>query len=196
MNQKGLTPLLIVLLIAAAIGGYLLYSGKINLNNTSSTPVQTTQPSPATDASPAPTGAGETANWKTYSDLINPYTVKYPPDWAYASTTDSVKFFPPGADLVSGKSLEGVDFIHIVPLKMLEFNAKVTEDTKVNVAGQLVSKVTGIEIISDTGTLIHVGPIEYKGSNYLIVFTSGSHKANQKNIDVFDQMLSTFKFTQ
>lgn len=30
-NQKGLAPILIVLIIAVAIGGYLIYSGKINL---------------------------------------------------------------------------------------------------------------------------------------------------------------------
>lgn len=190
MNQKG-RIFLVVILIAAAIGGYFIYTNYSNNRTT-----LTTQPSPTPDASPVSNSTGETANWKIYSDLVNPYTVKYPSDWAYASTTDSVKFFPPGTDLVSGKSLEGVDFIHIIPLKILEFNAKVTEDTKVNIAGQLVSKVTGIEIISDTGTLIHVGPLEYKGRNYLIVFTSGSHKASQKNIDVFNQMLSTFKFTK
>lgn len=31
MRQQGLAPILIVLLIVAAIGGYLIYSGKINL---------------------------------------------------------------------------------------------------------------------------------------------------------------------
>lgn len=35
MSQKGLVPILIVLLIASGIGGYLIYSGKINLNKES-----------------------------------------------------------------------------------------------------------------------------------------------------------------
>ena len=65
MNQKG-QALLIVLLIAAAIGGYFFYSGKINLNKTSSTPVKITQPSPS----------DETANWKTYNGAN--FSFQYP----------------------------------------------------------------------------------------------------------------------
>lgn len=32
MNQKGFTPILVILLITVTVGGYLVYSGKINLN--------------------------------------------------------------------------------------------------------------------------------------------------------------------
>lgn len=42
MNQKGLVPLLIVIIIALAVGGYLAYSGKINLNRTQTIPSQNT----------------------------------------------------------------------------------------------------------------------------------------------------------
>ncbi|MDP3974264.1 MAG: hypothetical protein Q8P92_05535 [Candidatus Daviesbacteria bacterium] len=81
MKQKGLAPILIVLLIAAAIGGYLIYAGKINLNKP--TPQQTIQPSTTSDASPAPTGAVETANWKTYTNKEYRIQFKYPADLSF-----------------------------------------------------------------------------------------------------------------
>lgn len=38
MKEKGFTPILIILLIATVIGGYLVYSGKINSNKSQPTP--------------------------------------------------------------------------------------------------------------------------------------------------------------
>lgn len=47
-KQKGLAPIIIVLIISAAISGYLVYSGKINLNQTTT---QVSQPSPTPSTS-------------------------------------------------------------------------------------------------------------------------------------------------
>lgn len=63
MIQKGLAPILIVLLLALALGGYLVYQ-----RQTKSNPV----------ASPAPTTAGETANWKTYANQKYHFQINYP----------------------------------------------------------------------------------------------------------------------
>lgn len=46
------------------------------------------KPSPTSDASPAPTGAGETTNWKTYLNSVHKFSIKYPDNW-YGQTTDS-----------------------------------------------------------------------------------------------------------
>ncbi len=51
MTQKGLAPILIVVLIALALGGYFIYQKQISL-----TP--TIQPSPTSTTSPASTDAG------------------------------------------------------------------------------------------------------------------------------------------
>ena len=68
MNQKG-NVLLIVLIIAAAIGGYLIYSGKFLNKPEVIYPQQTTQPSPS----------DETANWKTYT--YPEFSFKLPRNW-------------------------------------------------------------------------------------------------------------------
>lgn len=82
LRQKGLAPILIIVLIAAAIGGYLIYSGKINLPQK-----QVTQTSKS-DVNPAVTGDEETvytesdrsANWKTYTNNKYNYSIFYPKD--------------------------------------------------------------------------------------------------------------------
>ncbi len=85
-NQKGLAPILIVLLIAAVIGGYLVYSGKINLNQK---PVaqQTPQPSSTSD---------ETANWKTFINRDAGYSISYPNTWQVdSSNANNLYIFSP-----------------------------------------------------------------------------------------------------
>lgn len=89
MNQKGLAPILIVVLIAVAlVGGHFIYTNYSNNRtktvsqnqiSTSQTPQPT--PSAAPDASPAQNGAGETANWKTYTDKDLGFEISYPGGW-------------------------------------------------------------------------------------------------------------------
>ena len=68
MNQKGLAPILIVLILAVAlIGGYLIYQ---NQPKSISSPQPTTQSSPTSD---------ETVNWETYTDEF--YQFNYPTHW-------------------------------------------------------------------------------------------------------------------
>ena len=81
-SQKG-HALLIVVLIAAAIGGYFIYTNYSN-NRTKVTPPTVTH------SSPAPTGAGETANWKTYSNTSLKYSVNY----SFKYPADYVPYFP------------------------------------------------------------------------------------------------------
>lgn len=91
MFQKGLTPIVIILILAAAICGYLIYSGKINL------PQKQTQISKS-DASPAPNGTGETANWKIYEDWYSArFSFKYPDGWSLHTE---------GGTIVEGKTLK------------------------------------------------------------------------------------------
>lgn len=89
-NQKGLAPILIVLILAAIVGGYLVYSGKINLNKTSPTSSQNTateqvaQPSPIKEVIKFNNGSiqicGEISDaaFPTYGH----YDMRSGPEWA------------------------------------------------------------------------------------------------------------------
>lgn len=103
MKQKGFTvkqeagfiPILIIIgavVIAAALGGYLVYSNysqsrtKIlttspQTTQPSSTPSAASRESTSPAASPVPNGIVETADWKTYNDPRGIFSIKYPQDW-------------------------------------------------------------------------------------------------------------------
>lgn len=70
MKQKGLAPILIVLFIALAVGGYLLYQKQ----------QQTIQATPTPTSTPESTNSAETANWKTYTNIKYGFSVSYPTD--------------------------------------------------------------------------------------------------------------------
>lgn len=88
MTQKGLAPLLIVIIFAGviALAGGAYYLGT-KRSETFTTPSQQPQQTTA-DVSPAPTDADETvytesdrsANWKTYTNSQHGYSLKYPED--------------------------------------------------------------------------------------------------------------------
>ena len=68
-KQKGLAPILIVILIALAVGGYLYYQKQ---NKPTSVPQQNTQSSPTSN---------ETIIWKTYKDSEIGFMINYPDSW-------------------------------------------------------------------------------------------------------------------
>ena len=79
--QKGYIPILIVILIAVlAVGGYFAYSSlRANPAKPASvaispSPASVSNPTPKPESTssavnPAPNGAWETANWKTYTNI-------------------------------------------------------------------------------------------------------------------------------
>lgn len=92
-KQKGLAPILIVLLIALGIGGYLIYQKQakpvaVPQQTSESTPVPApTFESTNSVASSSPNGAGEFANWKTYTNTKYGFIVNYPSDWKVGEFT-------------------------------------------------------------------------------------------------------------
>ena len=77
--QKGQTGIFIlvgILIIAVLVGG-AYYLGKSVSLKPSPAPVVTSQITPTPDVSPAPTGEGETANWKTYTNTTYNFQIKY-----------------------------------------------------------------------------------------------------------------------
>lgn len=100
--QKGLAPILVILLLAAAVGGYFIYQKQVR-----PAPVQQT-------VQPSPSPVDETANWKTVTG--NEWLFKYPPEFEKREKMDGdIQII----DLVGGSvagSIEKFRFI-IEPLK-------------------------------------------------------------------------------
>lgn len=91
MRQKGFAPIIILLvLVILGVVGYFAYSkGYININPSKSTP--TVNPQLDLTSSPTP---DPTANWKTYTDSDNIFSIKYPSDWYYfvSSSNESGRY--------------------------------------------------------------------------------------------------------
>lgn len=77
-KQKGLAPILIVILIALVVGGYFIYQKQLK-------PV--VQPTtPAVSPNKESTNSAEIVNWRTYTDMQFNYSIKYP------STADIINY--------------------------------------------------------------------------------------------------------
>ncbi len=177
---------------AIAFIGYFLVSGrnKATISNQQISTVQET-------ATPTPT-IDPTANWKTYISPNFGYSIKYPIDITPALQQDSRTYQGIGGSVnVDEWSLLGQPSygVQIFSYKegvnsKLEFNLQSQPITTIQLANQTVNKTVSID-----ETLVQVGPIEHLGNAYMIIYGSGTSK-NNIGLALFNQILSTFKFTQ
>lgn len=78
-RQAGFAPILIVILVAAALlGGYFIYQKSTNK------PTSSPEPSPLSTKAPSEVEDPIT-KWKTYQDIRERYTFRYPPEWQLTS---------------------------------------------------------------------------------------------------------------
>ena len=225
--QKGFIPVLIligILVLVGIAGGayYLGSSGKpqqtVSHPQPTPQPTSVSQPSP-TDASPAPNGAGETTNWKTYKEDNYKFLVRYPETWIITSY-DYKKFPVASSDqqqlIVSfaNKISEGitlgdkerieiniayvkpkVSFNEFLDQRKNEAEASVPKPVEIIDSETVVSEISARQIIYKykdlTTTFVY---IPKDGSVYLIsnaVINEGKVAEANK---LFNQILSTFRF--
>lgn len=194
MKQKGIAPILIILiLIAVGIGGFAAY--KSYYAPKSVTPVVTPV---------APTAADETVNWKTYTNSADNFSFKYPPNWTIDTTGE-----------------KGDERGENIQIKLTKGNAQIRlnanmvgiggvggnyEGTPVNFAGTSLYryKVIGADnmtvIVGLTDQLtesLGVFQINQKTYSFTLeypkVYTQTQASILEKD---FDLILSTFKFTK
>ncbi len=211
-RQKGLASILIVLILAAATFGYLIYSGKINLpqkqvacteesricpdgssvGRTGPKCEFTACPSPKADASPAPTGAGETANWKTYA-IPNILTFKYPPSYVIRNSMPGVviiadkeaNFGPAQTSILIDTRMTGVHSDYNKTVSLIE--GKIEQLTN----GVKTTHVADVNLNNVNQTFRYTN-IYYKYKEGAIVVIYGDDQVGSRR---YDQIISTFKFT-
>lgn len=184
-SSKGfILPLLGILLVIVMVGGGVYFLRKNSVDSLS--------PSPLPSSSPLTTIS--TANWKLFSNPQKLFIFKYPDDWSLVEDNNKIDVYSPSANLVNGTNI--TDVISIVSASGLEFNAEKKEETTVPIAGQNVRRIEGTEIVSNKGTLIHVGPVSKNGQSFMLVYTSGSQSADPNALVIFNSLISTFQFTQ
>lgn len=221
-RQKGIAPILVVILIAVAVGGYLLYQ---NQTKPVVVPQLVTQPSSSPVANPVSTDSAEIANWKTYTDKNFGYSVDYPDNWQVIAMKDAPAGFV-RIQRVSGLGVHGnfetsPDNPNIKPSIMEWINNQKEEYDKCfqdvskradcgpvyNLVGE--TKITGKQFIKTSwsargelsGNYISYF-VQYKDRVYEITLESENTESNNFDDDgseiatIFQRMLSTFRFTQ
>ncbi|MBI2338692.1 hypothetical protein HYU95_05935 [Candidatus Daviesbacteria bacterium] len=194
-KQKGLAPILIVLLIALVVGGYLIYQKQIK---PVVIPQQTSEPS-STNVSPTPTDVGETANWETYENELG-FSVKYPTTLDVKSSQDYLTINDPKTFQVNGCVVRNKLRIEMYVQKSDEGSWKQIVDKRVNdptyhLSDSKTIKVGGLDALRSKYILNKCTDSEvvlllFKG--FLIEISK--HPLNSEENSIFDQFLSTFKF--
>lgn len=188
--QKGLAPILIVLLIALGIGGYFIYSNESNHRS------QTIQPSPRS--------IDETMNWKTYTSKNEPFTFKYPNNWVLRED-------PPNADMKTVVVQTGPfdDNYQSVLVSVINNpnNLSIEDYVKEGLTDSSLFTFTFTDIIIggfhgkhtplvSGGTHDDEGAFVKKENKIYEIRWPGWRGKNINSPDIYNQILSTFKFTQ
>ncbi|MFZ2024753.1 MAG: hypothetical protein WAV51_00505 [Microgenomates group bacterium] len=180
ISKKSTSIIVLAVLLSIALSFWIYYAQK-----------QKNQPSRVnniiqTDTSPDLTFL-DTAEWKGFAGIG--YAAKYP---AELNTKSSELKTSVTLDTWSPPNTGYSIFIVSNPKNVnpnIKFVTKGDVVKQITVAGQLTNRIMGY---SNTGTVIHVGPITIKNTQYLLIYDSGKNKATPESIQIFDTMVSTF----
>jgi len=203
LHERGLAPILIVLLIALAVGGYFVYQQQAKTTLPTPSPTQTTiQPSPSpTAASPLPNGAGasgaptgdaETANWKTYT--TDKFAFKYPQNYVVKESYKGSYAIYLDKSPIDTHTVIGIDAtlsnVYSNYDKAVELEKTYYKDSRIEDIPNGI-KITGKQAGGyGAGVLHKVILIKYKQGAVHIEAAD----PDQDTSKIYDQILSTFKF--
>lgn len=198
MKQKGLAPILIVLLIALGIGGYLLYQKQ----------QQTIQAPPTPTSTFESTNSAETANWKTYANDKYNFSFKYPSNFSQVPIAQNTLEFTPvpwPSGEIGENELKKVGYgigVLVSPTKKQTLKDLVDSYDRFKTRADYSKVPTTIDNVSaykltDVAMDFPTDAISLlKNSQEYFIYVkyySLEKKIEAKN--VFDQIISTFKFT-
>ena len=202
---RGFAPILIVLVIISLLiigfAGtmiYLQYSfkQKWNFGGNPKTPQTVASPSPL-DETVYPDSIG--ANWKTYTvekalatsqpDIKYKYSVKYPQDWTFKENGLTTFFLPPGESYIKDKILLKSIYISVRDKRaaVLPVYIKYKTIREIKIEDETV-KILQAENLATERYLAEITRVDY------VIKFAFSQYLDSKYDDIFDQILSTFKF--
>lgn len=196
MSQRGFVPIFIligVVIITVLFGAY--FSGKLPIKPS----ITQTQVSVTPTAQPA--RLDETANWKTYTDTENRFTLKYPLEWSVEENTNSNSWKSADykvsntGNIVSGQEI--VLFVDQNPTGKSIKDWWGTDNTDYIVSNKISFNTDGYNSIkynlSAPGGAVYGVLIDKSGE----VFRFEAYATTEKTpsiIKILNQILSTFKF--
>lgn len=220
-NQKGLSPLLIVVLIAGAISGYFLYSKNIAQNQKKPIPELSTQTSiaPQDKKNIGTIEEDEKTGEQIYKNSTLNYSIRVPKGWTikdnlgvFISIPGEAVLYSPGQDpnlpfgtgiaVFAAKDKVGLRLPYRGDFKQaLSEKSSSGEEEHVFKLGN--SKVAGLDAVQFVNRTLPGDATEtfyavitwvvYKDMNYYFEFF-GDEKLIKQNLHVYNNILSTFSF--
>lgn len=189
-KQKGLAPVLIIILVSLVVGGYLLYQKQTK--PVVSQLVAQFSPSPVTSSVAA--SSSKTAGWKTYTNKIDGYSLKYPNNFIVSeSFVGNGNIHTTTISNYKKNDIKDPDDDNIFLMFILshpeepKLKAKSLYEPQNILEDYTVGGVTGFKVGQDKfGTIVVV----YKKTEYQFEL----RPYNSKYGNNFFQILSTFKF--
>lgn len=213
--QKGFTPVLVLIgvLVIIAVAGGAYYVGKSQISAVSS---------PSLQPVPLQNPTGGTTDWKTYQDTKTGFSFKYPSN-AQASTEavfsmlslqedDGINVKPPyeapynkwyTMDLVVRGNPQGIDAKTIIN-NYIEDIKKTCSPPACGTPAMIQNTLKPYQNGVINGYIFHIGAetdsvmvVQVKGNKAYIFRMSGDQGyVTDSGLKIFDQILSSFKFTQ
>lgn len=198
--QKGFTPIFILigLLIAGAIAGGAFYLNQTKNPEVNLKPIPTPLTTPIED---------ETANWKTYESDLWKFLIKYPSGWSFRISPsnfdyiETISFGPKETDDTIDTKFS-IQIIRANPNGPPK-NAKDVKDFLVNIDKPKDIKVIDTTIDGKAGFRASYTDLQSKIEEvivdnneliYTITFQYSGVDTFYEEVELFNQILSTFKF--
>lgn len=211
MRQKGFVQIIVIVLLLVFVGGVAYYFG-VKKGNIEPVPTQSTTSdkidTPISTTSTTKPTTNPTVNWKTYTNSQNKFSFKYPASWdTYPlgeSNQVSTLMVAPQEKVDKVKQMQGGFGGGIFLALTISIKTKPPVwETDEN--WQVTSQP--IEIGGVSGTKYNINVIQdmpglSKGDKTISVVVKNNEKYIQIDLldqtykDIFDQILSTFKFLQ
>ncbi len=177
-----------ILLLAAGTAGGMVLGKQIY-----SKPALTPSPTPLAIATPSP---DPTANWKIYTSSAGKYSIKYPKEFTLneniTTSVDGVKNPAPG-------TIELLPLGVTISFKQINKDVSLTDYLRKNswCADIVPEKGKGIILDGKSGMIFESTSCGSSGITEVDVLNDGTLYTTQSvsNTSVFNQILSTFKFT-
>lgn len=186
-NQKGFANIILIVIIVAivAVGGYFVFSKKLEPIAQQPTPTPTKTP-----VSPTPTAKDETAGWNTFTDTQYGFEFKYPDTWKATVNDNEGSDYKVIARVVNPSRAGKPDTD--VPIEQLLVRSQniTCEGQSINLGGK-----TGTGRGWEQGFgLIYYRDLCFKTQGWATTISLSAF--DQSSQAVMDKILSTFRFTK
>lgn len=213
MNQSKTVPILLTIIAVSFVSILILLYQNINSNKSVS--IQTIDnPSPSivsiptviptstiTPTKSATSSAVDTKNWKNYTNNTHNFSLRYPASWSINTNEAELK---ENAKLVlSSRAYKIIVWSNLVGIGG---GTKVVPSENITISGiELYKRDLGENVVEKSGSFeIASRPdsptFAYLNKTYDISFEypfiDKGNQSYKNNLEIFDQILSTFKFTQ